>query len=207
MREGWVIHEAVYFWHSAFRSTCRPCRASECGPHLDPGSRNRWGLGAVFLPHIRRSFHSQPRRRQLGELRVDRRLDPYPEYPPGTNTTPFPFVSQIYAWAGTVTNGTPLFTSSVQYITTDLVPYTFTPNVAVIPGQQYVALVTNSPMGISLGGGGPTESSYRIGWMFFTGDSYPGTYFADIVGNPEGTQGWQIFDGNAAFTANFVSTP
>src|SRR5438105_2369849 len=36
-------------------------------------------------------------------------LTPYPEYPPGTNTTPFPFVSQVYARAGTVTNGAPLF--------------------------------------------------------------------------------------------------
>ena len=67
---------------------------------------------------------------------------------------PFPFVSQVYAWDGSETIGPALYTSGVGDTTSSLTTYTYSPDMHVTAGDQYVAFVTNQPGGISLGGSG-----------------------------------------------------
>ena len=76
-----------------------------------------------------------------------------------SSTNPFPFVSQIYAWNGSSSGpdgpiGPSLFTSSVLNTTTSTTTYTFTPDIVLTPGVEYVALFTNQPNGVALGGTG-----------------------------------------------------
>ena len=66
----------------------------------------------------------------------------------------FPFVSEIYRWDGSQIVGPAFYESAVQNTTNSLTTYTFNPNVGLIAGQQYLALVSNQPHGASLGGSG-----------------------------------------------------
>jgi hypothetical protein len=68
--------------------------------------------------------------------------------------TPFPFVSQVYAWDGSETIGPALYTSGVGDTTSSLTTYTYSPDMHVTAGAQYIAFVTNQPGRISLGGSG-----------------------------------------------------
>lgn len=75
-----------------------------------------------------------------------------------TLNDPFPFVSQVYGWDGYGrTIGSALFTSDVATTPTpgsnSYTRFTFTPNIEVNSGQQYVAFVTNVLDGKSLGTG------------------------------------------------------
>jgi hypothetical protein len=63
---------------------------------------------------------------------------------------PFPFVSQIYKYDTTVV-GAALYTSAVALTAPVLTTYTFTPNVNLVAGEQYIAVITNEPNGVSLG--------------------------------------------------------
>ena len=108
--------------------------------------------------------------------------------------TSFPFVSQVYAWNGTTTTGSALYTSGVSSTPPTLTPFTFDPDVPVIAGDSYIAFVTNEPDGVSLGGSG-------LGGM--ASGSGPATFmFAE--GNPSGGI-WSGYGLNAAFHADFGS--
>jgi hypothetical protein len=110
----------------------------------------------------------------------------------------FPFVSQVYAWNGTTTTGSPLFTSGVLNTAATETPFTFTPNVGVTAGQQYIALVTNQPNGVGLGGSGN-------GVMAATLSTFPGAEFVFAEGNPQGGTWFTFVIPNAAFHADFSS--
>lgn len=113
--------------------------------------------------------------------------------------TSFPFVSQVYAWNGTNTTGSALFTSGVDNTTSSLMTYTWTPNINVTPGQSYIAFVTNQPgpSGTPLGGTGTGEMQQGTG---------PAT-FMFAVGNPSAPGAWFPFDLNASFNADFSAVP
>ena len=112
------------------------------------------------------------------------------------SSTPFPFLSQVYQWNGTTTTGSALFTSPTLDTTTFVEAYTFTPNISLIAGDQYIAFVTNQPNGVGLGGSGEgVMATSSVGFNQF--------YFA--VGNPVGGA-WETFSRDAAFHANFSST-
>jgi len=110
--------------------------------------------------------------------------------------TSFPFVSQLYAWNGTTTTGPALFTSGTLNTAPTETPYTFTPNVGVTAGQQYIAFVTNQPNGASLGGSG-------YGDMAGTYGSYSGGQFEYAGGNPQGGSWSPSAVPNAEFHADF----
>ena len=74
-------------------------------------------------------------------------------------TDTFPFVSQVYLWNGTGVVGSALFTSSTQTSTVALTTFTFSPDITLTPGDQYLALVTNDPNGVSLGNSSPNPGS------------------------------------------------
>src|SRR5712691_4484150 len=76
----------------------------------------------------------------------------------------FLFVSQVYAWNGSGITGASLFNSQALFSPLPLdtfTTYVFSPSVAVTPSKQYIALVTNQPRGVVLGG--PPDSG---GGMF-----------------------------------------
>jgi hypothetical protein len=50
--------------------------------------------------------------------------------------TPFPFVSQVYAWDGSETIGPALYTSGVGDTTSSLTTYTYSPDMHVTAGDQ-----------------------------------------------------------------------
>jgi hypothetical protein len=50
--------------------------------------------------------------------------------------TPFPFVSQVYAWDGSETIGPALYTSGVGDTTSSLTTYTYSPDMHVTAGAQ-----------------------------------------------------------------------
>ena len=110
--------------------------------------------------------------------------------------TPYPFVSQVYQWDGTTATGPALFTSPTLATTTTVDTYTFTPNISLIAGNQYIAFVTNQPDGVGLGGSGlglMAQSSVGLGQFYFA------------VLNPVGGL-WDTFLGlDAAFHADFSS--
>ncbi len=121
-----------------------------------------------------------------------------------TDATAFPFVSQVYAWNGSATTGTALFTSAI-YDLSDfaLTPYEFDPDIPVTPGHQYIALVTNAPQGTSLGG---TGTAYMASGTSYAGGNF---YFYEYVPNP-GFTGWQPYPyapSEAQFHADFTSVP
>src|SRR5262245_50350250 len=64
----------------------------------------------------------------------------------------FLYVSQLYAWNGSAVVGPALFTSPslLSPVPHNFETVTFSPSVSVVPGQQYIALVTNRPFGIPL---------------------------------------------------------
>jgi hypothetical protein len=68
--------------------------------------------------------------------------------------TNFPFVSQVYAWNNILdtTTGSALYTSAEQYTTLTMTTYTWYPDIALTPGNEYIAFVTNQPLGVTLGG-------------------------------------------------------
>ena len=108
--------------------------------------------------------------------------------------TPYPFVSQVYQWDGTTATGPALFTSPTLATTTTVDTYTFTPNISLIAGNQYIAFVTNQPDGVGLGGSG-------LGLMAQSSVGFGQFYFA--VFNPVGGT-WETFLGlDAAFHADF----
>jgi hypothetical protein len=118
------------------------------------------------------------------------------------NQTGFPFVSQVYQWNGTTVVGSALYTSAILDTTTTLTTYTFSPNISLIPGDQYIAFATNEPSGVSLGGSG--EAAMELG------SGGPGN-FNGVSGNPE-TGAWcTISVGcdnggvDAAFNADFAA--
>jgi hypothetical protein len=112
-------------------------------------------------------------------------------------TGSFPFVSQIYQWTGTGTTGAALFTSSAMTISTNNESYDFAANISLLAGQQYIALVTNQPDGVSLGGTGSgymeTTSAATSGFAY-TSES-PTDAFWDCQG----------CGGAVAFEANFAA--
>lgn len=111
----------------------------------------------------------------------------------------FPFVSQVYAWSGTNVSGPALFTSGPPITTTpSMTTYDFFVGIPVTAGQQYIALVTNQPFGVALGGVG-------LGAMAAdTSNPYSGGDFFYTVGNPAaGTWFGGGFYGDAQFHADF----
>ena len=108
--------------------------------------------------------------------------------------TPYPFVSQVYQWDGTTATGPALFTSPTLATTTTVDTYTFTADISLIAGNQYIAFVTNQPDGVGLGGSGlgvMAASSVGLGQFYFA------------VFNPVGGS-WETFLGlDAAFHADF----
>jgi hypothetical protein len=111
------------------------------------------------------------------------------------STSPFSFVSQVYAWNGSAVVGPALFTSSVYATTTTMQQYTFTADIPLTPGDMYIAFVTNQPNGVSLGGTGS-------GYMEQT--SNPSANFFFTEGNPAvGNWACGGCTPGAAFTANF----
>src|SRR5262249_17536700 len=100
----------------------------------------------------------------------------------------FPFVSQVYAWTGSATTGPALFTSGTLTTTATETAYTFSPNIAVTPGQQYIAFVTNQPNGMTLGGTGSGGMSGN------NMNPYSGGLFYYAMGTPSGSgNSWQPF--------------
>jgi hypothetical protein len=115
----------------------------------------------------------------------------------------FPFVSQIYLWNASTDQvmGSALYTSPQQEtVLTDsniTTTTTYTANIQLTPGDQYIAFVSNDPYGTSLGapGSGIIEaSSYNASYGVFATQGFP--YLSD----------WYPLDYNLAFTADF-STP
>jgi len=101
-----------------------------------------------------------------------------------TLNAPFLYVSQVYAWNGTGITGPSLFNSPALFSPLPLDTFTtvvFSPSIAVTPGKQYIALVTNQPRGVVLGG--PPDSG---GGMFLKEDNpYAGGEFVFKDGDPE----------------------
>jgi hypothetical protein len=108
--------------------------------------------------------------------------------------TSFPFVSQVYAWNRSETMGPALYTSGVKDTTSSLTTYTYSPDIGVTAGDQYIAFVTNQLGGDPLGGPGAGLMQQGSGtgtFMFATGNpTVPGAWSGSI-------------DYNAAFNANF----
>jgi hypothetical protein len=116
------------------------------------------------------------------------------------NNSSFPFVSQVYAWNGSATTSSALFTSATYDLTgTSFTPYDFVPDITVTSGQQYIALATNQPEGVTLGGSGFAGME--------AGEPYAGgnLYYYEYTPNP-GYSGW-IKIGEAEFHADFTSVP
>src|SRR5450830_881997 len=70
------------------------------------------------------------------------------------SNNPFPFVSQVYAWDGSQTAGSALYTSASKNTSSNSTAFTFAPDIALTAGDMYIAMVTNQPNGVSLGGSG-----------------------------------------------------
>ena len=66
----------------------------------------------------------------------------------------FPFVAQVYQFNGATTVGGALYTSATMTTTSTMSAFTFSPNITLTPGAEYIAFVTNEPNGVSLGGRG-----------------------------------------------------
>jgi hypothetical protein len=107
----------------------------------------------------------------------------------------YPFVSQVYAWNGSQTSGAALYTSGVDTTTSTMTTYTFTSDIGVTPGDQYIAFVTNQPGGTSLGGSG-------VGFM--EQGTGPAT-FMYAEGDPSAPGDWFPYGSNASFNADFSS--
>ena len=99
----------------------------------------------------------------------------------------FPFVSQVYLWNGSGVVGSALFTSSTQTSTVALTTFTFSPDITLTSGDQYLAFVTNDPNGVSLGNSSPTAGSTA-----FLEESTVNSGAVFTFGNPNGT--WNTQD-------------
>ena len=121
---------------------------------------------------------------------------------PGTTAGPLTYTEYVYAWdpAAEHAIGSALYTSSLQTLANTggaFVPITFTPNVAVTAGNDYVAfLFANS-------------GNYAEWGMLFSGD---GGTPAGLVWDPVGTNfslltssNWVFVNWQSAFTAEFSS--
>jgi hypothetical protein len=102
-----------------------------------------------------------------------------------SNST-FPFVSQIYQY-GTTVVGPALYTSDVTFTTDTLATYTFFPDITLIAGGRYIAIVTNEPNGVSLGGNDPIFG----GLGFALGTDTVTTGFNYALGDPSIGADWE----------------
>lgn len=122
----------------------------------------------------------------------------------------FPFVSQVYAWNGYAIVGPELYTSDVVISPTPsagyYTPYSFNPSIPVVAGQQYIAIVTNSPDGVSIGG--PTDGTVG-GMMLLAGNNpYAGGYFGFSGDLNPVTSHWNTISFyDAMFRAEFSAVP
>jgi hypothetical protein len=114
-----------------------------------------------------------------------------------SSDTSFPFVSQVYAWNGSSAVGSALYTSGTFNTTGSFTTYTFTPDIDLVAGDQYIAFVTNEPDGVSLGGSG-------YGAMEQTSDA-PGDDFYYAVDDPATPGNWSGWGLNAEFQADFAN--
>lgn len=121
----------------------------------------------------------------------------------------FPFVSQVYGWNGHSIVGNALYTSDVMLSpppTNTFTQYTFSPSIAVTPGQQYIAIVTNYVDGVSLGD--PADGSIGGAMLLNSNNPYTGGNFtfasgSDILGDLR----WSpvLANEDAVFHADFGS--
>ncbi len=116
-----------------------------------------------------------------------------------SGTTPFSFVSQVYAWNGTNVTGSALYTSTILQTTTNMLAYTFNADVSLTAGSSYIAFLTNQPNGVGLGGSGYgfMETSSTI--------AAPGGGWDRVGGNPATASAWygNPYSNNADFQADF----
>ena len=110
------------------------------------------------------------------------------DYSLSTSGSPsFPFVSQVYQFDGTTIVGSALFTSAIQFTTPGVfTTYTFAPNISLIAGDQYMAIMTNDPNGVSLGGNDPIFG----GLGYAEGTNATGFAFDYAVGDPSIPANW-----------------
>jgi len=117
--------------------------------------------------------------------------------------SPFPFVSQVYAFDGTGPSGSPLYTSGTLETTGSPLLYSFTTDINLIAGDQYIAFVTNQPFGVSLGAA--TTPGSGLGYMEVNDFSDPGFGFSE--GDPSIDTNWFCLQPScgvrAAFNADF----
>jgi len=116
-----------------------------------------------------------------------------------SSTTPFSFVSQVYAWNGTSVTGSALYTSAILQTTTNMLAYTFNADVSLTAGNSYIAFLTNQPNGVGLGGSGYgfMETSSTI--------AAPGGGWDRVGGNPATASAWygNPYNNNVDFHADF----
>jgi len=110
----------------------------------------------------------------------------------------FQFVSQVYAWDGSGTTGSALFTSEVLTNPPANTTFTFKPDIALTSGQMYIALVTPDPGGVNIGGSGVGSIAAN-----FTNGAPSEFFFAE--GDPGVHNNWFSFIGNAEFHADFAA--
>jgi len=139
--------------------------------------------------------------------------------PVATNHTTDPFTLQVYAWNGSTSTvtGSPLYVSPTQtalygfgggpeYAFTN---FTFTPNIALSPGGQYMALVSATPpfpTNEELVVGGSLPGTYTGGVFYVLGSFNPlGVNDApSLAAGPWGNAGNGT---DLAFSADFVPEP
>jgi hypothetical protein len=113
------------------------------------------------------------------------------------------FRSQLFQSNGVGPIGSSLFTSALTPIPLSYEPITFSPNITLIPGAEYIAIVT--AFGIS------SVVSASSGYVL-QGAALAGSPVSRAVGDPSVTANWACVnscDLSAAFHANFspVVTP
>ena len=123
----------------------------------------------------------------------------------------FPFVSQIFHWNGAMntTVGAALYTSPIADIanfTNHFETYTFRPNISLMTGEQYIAIVTNFPDGTtSLGGSRDIGAGAELSSASISQGFYFNAY--DLLsGGWYGSWSWccGTFGTNLAFEADFA---
>ncbi len=111
--------------------------------------------------------------------------------------TSYSMRTYVYAWTGASISGSALYTSDVTTVSA-LTSYAFTSDIAVIPGEQYVALFSAEGLGGEM-----------FGYVGDANDSYAGGSQQISDSSPFATGTW-ISLGNAYdvnFTAHFVPEP
>ena len=139
-------------------------------------------------------------------LEGDSRLDSYTFEILSLNAS-FPFVSQVYGWTGAAISGPAVYTSEVVLSPTPsnrYTPYTFSPSLPVLPGHEYIALITNYVDGVSIGG--PVDGS--VGGQINATNAHPytGGSFAFAAGKDLGTF-FVRDDFDLVFRAEFSAAP